>query len=99
MRKRGANLNSPEASFVFGGPDQEQAYRSPDGELLPYDRATAAVDHITSPDKSVAASKIIPERDAAVSQIDKSIPAAPEIEADRKRVADKLNQIYPPENS
>jgi hypothetical protein len=93
MRKRGAGLGSPEANFMFGGPYNEQVHQTPDGNIAPYDRPTAAVDHVIDSDNRVPAAEIIPKRDKAVTQIDQAIPEAKQIEIERAEVAKKLNEL------
>ena len=93
MRKRGTGLDSPEANFIYGGPDNEQVYQVPEGSLVPYDRGTAAVDHLIDTEPRVPAGQILAERDKRVAQIDQAIPNAKDIEADRRRVSNELNEL------
>jgi hypothetical protein len=93
MRKRGTNLNSSEANFIFGGPDNEPVYEDLDGRIVPYDRAAAAVDHVTDPGSEVPADQILSERDKAIARIDQAVPDAEAIEAARARLAKKLDEV------
>jgi hypothetical protein len=100
MRKRGSNLDSPEANFMFGGPDNEQIYESPDGQAEPYDKGTAAVDSMISDGRIQGPpADILTERDKRIGQIDKSLPQADEIEEQRKQVAKKINELRKPKDS
>ena len=96
MRKRGTDLNSPEANFIYGGPDNEVVYEDLDGRTVPYDRPTAAVDHVTDPKNDVEPAQILTERDRAVGRIDQAIPGAAAIEAGRAELAKKLSETSDP---
>lgn len=85
---------------MFGGPDSEQVYESPDGKVEPYDKATAAVDSMISDGQIQGPSAgILPERDKRIEQIERSLPQADEIEAQRKQVAKKINELRKPKDS
>jgi HEAT repeat protein len=92
MRKRGTNLNSPEANFMFGGADNEQVFDLMDGQKAPYDARTAAVDSIFEQSEEVTGATILGRRDEIAEEIERKIPDTKRIEQERKKVADALSQ-------
>jgi len=93
MRKRGEQLNSPEANFIFGGPKNEQVQPDTDETLVAYDQATSAIDHILPSDDILPGDEILTQRDQKVKDINRNIHGARQIEAQRAQVAKQLSSL------